>query len=278
MPTWRDWRRKWLNFKLLRALWRLVSYVRWRVKRLWGVRPHRYFLFHKPLNALCSTVDSKPPSRSRNHDDNGESPRKTVYECLVEAGFPCDVGLVGRLDQNTSGVMLFCSDAVLSTALRNPPRSLAEAANPYKAKVYTLLLLTRPRMHQLHGDRSPERLSALAEELAQPFSFVEHGVVRVCGRAIVEPVRCFRDPQYAHNNQPHLGWCLECTVTLSEGKNHQIRRMAARGRYVVLALTRIKIAGMLTLDSVPEPGSCRWLDDCEVEAIRRGLGMEAAVY
>lgn len=276
MPTWRDWRRKWFNSEVLKTLWRFVGYVRLRLRQFWGVRRHRYFLFHKPLNALCSTVDNKPPSR-RHDKDSDLNPRRTVYECLVDAGFPCDVGLVGRLDNMTSGVMLFCSDAALSSALRNPPRLPAEVANAFKAKVYSLMLLSRPRMHRLHEERSPERLAELCEELSQPFSFVEHGVVRVCSRAKVEPVRCFRDPLYAQNDQPHLGWCFECTVTLSEGKNHQIRRMAARGRYHVVALTRVKIAGILTLESVPEPGSCRWLGDQEVQAIRRGLGMETAV-
>ncbi len=52
-------------------------------------------------------------------------------------------------------------------------------------------------------------------------------------------------------------------------------RMATRCGYKVIALSRVRIAGILTIDSLPNPGSCRWLTSAEECQLKDGLKCEA---
>ena len=62
-------------------------------------------------------------------------------------------------------------------------------------------------------------------------------------------------------------------MLIQEGKHHQIRRMAKRSGFIVRSLCRTRIAGVLTLASVPVPGQCRWVQDEELEVLYTGLGI-----
>ena len=57
----------------------------------------KYFIIHKPVGIVSTKFD---PEKSRN-----------IYELANEKGFPTNnVGLVGRLDKLTSGIMLFTDE------------------------------------------------------------------------------------------------------------------------------------------------------------------------
>ena len=64
-----------------------------------------YFILHKPRDVLTSRDDS--------------TGRATVYDCVSEAGF-APVGHVGRLDYETTGLLLFTDDSQLNLAIRDP--------------------------------------------------------------------------------------------------------------------------------------------------------------
>jgi len=99
---------------------------------------HRSFLLHKPINVVSSTVDphvsdiirnkktkNKSQHESISIDENkqqvvGGTPRLTAYDIARMAGFPTDLGLAGRLDCETSGVMLFTDDSHLHRAVLHP--------------------------------------------------------------------------------------------------------------------------------------------------------------
>jgi hypothetical protein len=51
--------------------------------------------------------------------------------------------------------------------------------------------------------------------------------------------------------------------------------MTKRCGYKVVALSRVRIAGILTIDSLPNPGSCRWLTIAEERQLKDGLKCEA---
>lgn len=72
------------------------------------------YIIHKPVGCLSS---------ARDYED---APRGTVYEFAARAGFP-HVGLVGRLDGDTSGIMVFTNDGRLNDRILRPP---AEPVNP----------------------------------------------------------------------------------------------------------------------------------------------------
>lgn len=72
----------------------------------------RSFVIHKPVGVVSSTVDTGPSELVKNKSSprfglpNNSTARKTVYNVAAEAGFPTDCGLVGRLDLETSGIMV----------------------------------------------------------------------------------------------------------------------------------------------------------------------------
>jgi 16S rRNA U516 pseudouridylate synthase RsuA-like enzyme len=72
----------------------------------------RTFIVHKPVGVVSSTVDTGPTELIKKKDHprfglpkNSEA-RMTVYDVARNAGFPTDCGLVGRLDLETSGIMV----------------------------------------------------------------------------------------------------------------------------------------------------------------------------
>ena len=87
-----------------------------------------FFILTPSLNSLfrlSSRVDSRLSQieRKKGHPNFGLPqagvPRTTIFDIAQTAGFP-SVGLVGRLDFETSGVMLMTNDNLLATALRSP--------------------------------------------------------------------------------------------------------------------------------------------------------------
>ena len=164
------------------------------------------FLVHKPVGVVSSTIDTGPTEliRRKDHPRCGlpkdSIPRQTVYDIAQQAGFPTDCGLVGRLDLDTSGIMvwqqfnywyilfqdrvwlnvaidpvnikfdcqLFSNDTRLADAIRDPPKDGSPLEmSIFKTKEYELRLLSSITYE-------PEDYfdtSALAEEMSQPFTF-----------------------------------------------------------------------------------------------------------
>ncbi len=144
-------------------------------------------LFNKPTG--CITTNS---------DTHG---RKTVLD-YVSVGtrvFP-----VGRLDKNTTGILLLTNDGELAHRLMHP-RSMKE-------KVY--------RAHLA---------KALAEKDRKTF---ESGIVLDGKKTAPCSIRFFRDDE------------RDVVVTLHEGRNRQIHRMFGALGYDVLSLDRIAYAGL----------------------------------
>ena len=73
---------------------------------------YRSFLVHKPVGVISSTIDTGPTELIKRKDHprcglpKNSIARRTVYQIAQRAGFPTDCGLVGRLDLETSGIMV----------------------------------------------------------------------------------------------------------------------------------------------------------------------------
>lgn len=181
------------------------------------LRPERkvYLLFYKPKGVIVSHGDP--------------AGRKTVYDYLGEEAGRW-VSPVGRLDKDTSGLILATNDTAFAHFITNPESGVPKT---YLVKVSGLM-----------DEEAIARLSAGVEmkrgDRAQPLS-----VRRVEDRG-----------KYT--------W-LE--VVLTEGKNREVRRMIESVGFKVLKLVRTAI-GALTLAGL-EVGRFRPLAPGEIDALRR---------
>lgn len=160
--------------------------------------PGSVVVLNKPLGYVCSTSDATNP---------------VVYE-LLPARFRLRspiMAAVGRLDRDTSGLLLLTDDGALNHRLTSPRSHLP--------KVYRVTLA-----ESLRGDEG-ERFAAGTLQLAGEAEALEPAQLEVIDERTVR-------------------------VTLHEGRYHQVRRMfAAVGNHVV-QLQRIAIGG-LTLEQPP---------------------------
>lgn len=172
-----------------------------------------YLLLHKP-RAVVSTL----------RDPQG---RRTVADLVRTAG--ARVAPVGRLDYDTSGVLLLTNDGDLAAMLSHPRWGTAKT---YVAKVQGML-----------GERDLERWRERIEidgKLTQPAR-----------------VRLLRQ-------EGGKSW-LE--IVLHEGKNRQIHRLGEHTGCTVLRLSRVAFAGLTVGDL--RPGEWRHLSSAEVAALKR---------
>ncbi|HEY4485308.1 MAG TPA: pseudouridine synthase [Nitrospiria bacterium] len=170
-----------------------------------------YLMMHKPKGVVTTRSD--------------ERGRMTVYALLsmTEWVFP-----VGRLDRDSSGLLLLTNDTQWGNSIAAPDSKIS--------KVY-----------QVRLDRaiSPEDLSRLASGVT-----LEDGVKTLPARARQLPTK---ETEY------------RIELTLTEGMNRQVRRMCKALEYRVLELIRVRIGG-LELGSLP-PGGVRPLTPDEVRRL-----------
>jgi pseudouridine synthase len=144
---------------------------------------------------------------------------------LLPADLP-HVFPVGRLDKETGGLLLLTNDARFGETVTSPLRHVP--------KIYQLLLDVPLAPH--HADLWRRGMVLADGTRLQPVLVMQSGSV----------------PQ-------------EVSITLSEGKNRQIRRMAEELGYTVVRLVRTAI-GDVTLDGLV-PGTVRKLTEQEFRAL-----------
>mmetsp|Transcript_38623 Transcript_38623/g.39318 ORF Transcript_38623/g.39318 Transcript_38623/m.39318 type:complete len:250 (+) Transcript_38623:381-1130(+) len=238
---------------------------------------YRYFLVHKPVGVICSTIDPQPSNIIVKKDDPRCGERRhgkcrlTIYDIAQTNGFPTDIGLVGRLDMDTSGIMLMTDDAILNSAIRTPveenekekeEEEEEKTINLFKYKEYEMKLIGKRLLQNID-------VTSLERELSSPFTFQRQGRGYQTSPANVRIERIWRDEQLSYG-QPHLGWCISVRIKIREGKHHQLRRMAKRSNLHVLSLHRSCIAHILHSSSVPS-GECRWLSNDEINTLHAEL-------
>ncbi|HEV2499065.1 MAG TPA: pseudouridine synthase [Terriglobia bacterium] len=179
----------------------------------------------KPARKTC-LLFYKPKGVITSHGDPGG--RKTVYDCLGDTGqwlFP-----VGRLDKDTSGLLLITNDTEFADFITNPASGV-----PKTYRVKTSGLLPDDVIAKLQGGIEMKR-----GDWAHPLS-----------------VRRLED-------RGKYTW-LE--IVLTEGKNREVRRMIEAVGFKVLKLVRTGI-GPLTLVGI-EVGKWRPLTQAEVSGLKR---------
>lgn len=189
------------------------------------VTRHRYLVLNKPLGAITTARD--------------ESGRTTVLDVVGEEGqaghrlFP-----VGRLDADTSGLLLLTDDGELAFRLTHPRYKVA--------KEYIAVVIGNPSAADLEVLRTGVKL--------------EEGIT---APAEVEPLAVTpgsRDSALA-----------ELRIVIREGRHHQVRRMVHAIGHKVQSLRRTGF-GPLKLGRL-KTGGWRLLGEAEVAALRRAVGI-----
>lgn len=153
-----------------------------------------YIMLNKPIGVVSATKDDL---------------HKTVMELLPKEltqkeGITLDLHIVGRLDLNTSGLLLLTNDSRWSKSLMAPEAKVS--------KVYQVTL---------ENDLTEDYVSAFAEGMYFSFEDIttQPAQLTIVSNKVAE-------------------------VVLKEGKYHQIKRMFGRFRNPVLALHRSSVGGL----------------------------------
>ncbi|HTK34255.1 MAG TPA: pseudouridine synthase [Caulobacteraceae bacterium] len=175
--------------------------------------PGLLLMLHKPLGVTCS------------HKESGS----LVYDLLPRrwrAREPA-ISTVGRLDKETTGLLLLTDDGSLLHRIISPRNHVAKR---YRAT------LARP----LQGDEAARFASG---------ELMLEGEDKPLAPAVLEPLSAT------------TAW-----LTVTEGRYHQVRRMFAAVGNHVEALHRDRV-GALDLPADLEPGRHRLLGPAEIEAV-----------
>jgi len=179
-----------------------------------------YLAFHKPAGVVTTMSDPQG--------------RPTVASFVPVKEHP---GLfpVGRLDYDTTGLLLFTTDGEISHRLLHPSRHVE--------KVYRALI---------DGRASEAELDRLRD-----------GVALDDGRTAPARVKSLRSS----------GTTTYVEIALREGRKRQVRRMFSKIGHPVLELHRVSF-GPVTVEGLSR-GSWRHLTDDEVAALREAVDMMA---
>ncbi len=172
----------------------------------------RYYLLNKPKGVLCT-----------NSDPSGRPKAIDLVPARGERLFT-----VGRLDENTQGLLLLTNDGDLAERMAHPRY---EVTRRYKA--------------QVAGVPKPETLAELRKGMHFSDGFFRFRKIRFLKRR---------------------GHSAFIEIELREGKNREIRRMLARAGHKVIQLERISF-GPLTVGKLPV-GRCRALQPREISELR----------
>lgn len=168
---------------------------------------HRHFIHHKPFGYLCQFVS--------------ELPKKKLVGSLFN--FPEGTMAIGRLDEQSEGLLLLTTDGQVSEYIRS-----RHIEKEYYA--------------QLDGIITDKSI----EELRQG---VEIGIRDVKYRT--KPCKVFKlenDPGFALRirkiRDDRHGPTSWVSITLTEGKYRQVRKMTAAAGFPTLRLVRVRIGNI----------------------------------
>ncbi|MCL2923952.1 MAG: pseudouridine synthase [Trichodesmium sp. MAG_R04] len=190
---------------------------------------YRYIAFNKPYNVL-SQFTSNRDSKNQHH---------TLKEYIsVDSVYP-----VGRLDQDSEGLLLLTNHGQIQHRLTDPK-------------------FAHPRTYWVQVERIPDT-SALRQ--LQEGVTIKNYKTRPAKVKLLchEPLLPSRYPPIRFRKTVPTAW-LE--ITLTEGRNRQVRRMTAAVGFPTLRLVRIAIAHICLEDL--KPGQWRDLNSTEITSLK----------
>ena len=171
-------------------------------------------LYYKPEGEICTRKDPEG--------------RPTIFTHLP----PCKTGRwqnIGRLDLNTSGLLLLTNDGELANRLMHPR---------YQVE--------REYAVRIHGKPSKQQIQQLLTGVQ------------------IEPGQQAKFQRVTHRGGPGSNQWYD--VVLTEGRNREVRRLWEAIGFTVTRLLRIRY-GTITLGSNMRPGQYRWLTATEIQQL-----------
>jgi 23S rRNA pseudouridine2605 synthase len=177
-------------------------------------RKQRTLMYHKPPEEICSRSDPQG--------------RRTIFESLPKLLGARWIS-VGRLDFQTTGLLIVTTDGELANRLMHPS---SELEREYSVRV--------------QGQLDDERIAQLLAGIE-----LDDGMAKFDALTVNEG----------------KGANHSCLVTVSEGRNRIVRRLFEQVGCRVSRLMRIRY-GALSLPRDLRPGKYRELSDAEIKALR----------
>ena len=175
---------------------------------------YRYLLLYKPYDVLSQFTDEG------SGEGSGDGSRRATLKDYVSVP---DVYAVGRLDRDSEGLLLLTDDGPMQHRLSHPK-------------------FAHRRQYWVQVERVPD--AAAIAQLSRGVTIRGYRTRPAEAKAIAEPDLPPRNPPVRYRKQVPTAW-LE--ITLSEGKNRQVRRMTAAVGFPTLRLVRSAL--FLTGDS-----------------------------
>lgn len=187
---------------------------------------HRYFIVYKPYRVLTQFSSQEGKETLSDHFH-----------------VPKDIYPAGRLDYESEGLLILTNDTKLNHRLLNPQ---------YKHE--------REYWVQVEGSITEEATDNLQKGVIISIDGKEHKTLPCKSSLLIQPplVAERKPPIRCRKNIP-VSWI---SLTLTEGKNRQVRRMTAKVGYPTLRLIRCRIE-KLTLQKM-QPGDIKELTEEEI--------------
>lgn len=183
------------------------------------MKPHQYFIIHKPFNVLSQFTSQEKKSTLKDFFD-----------------LPKDVYPVGRLDYDSEGLLILTNDKTLNHRLLDPMFS--------HEREYWVQVEGEINQFAVHSLQSGVEISVDGKSF----------MTRPCFAEIFfdEPHVADRNPPIRFRKNIPTSWAR---LILTEGKNRQARKMFAKVGFPVLRLIRYRV-GEITIDGL-QPGEMR---------------------
>ena len=178
-----------------------------------GTSEHHHFIHHKPYGYLSQFVC--------------ELPKKKLVGSLFD--FPIGTMAIGRLDEQSEGLLLLTTDGQLSEYIRS-----RKIEKEYYA--------------QLDGLITDEAIQKLQNGVEIGIREVKY-LTKPCKVAMLETDPDF-SPRTRKIRDDRHGPTSWVSITITEGKNRQVRKMTAAAGFPTLRLVRVRIGNILLGDLV----------------------------
>jgi 23S rRNA pseudouridine2457 synthase len=190
----------------------------------------QYYIFHKPFQVLSQFSE--------------EGDKKTLSYYFPH--LPKNIYPVGRLDFDSEGLLILTDDKSLTHQLLDPS-------------------FAHPRTYwvQVEGTITQEAIQKLEQGVTISIDGKKYQTKKAEAKILTEPIPVSeRNPPVRFRKNIPTSWIA---LTLTEGKNRQVRKMTATVGYPTLRLIRYSI-GNLTIQGI-DPGKFKLMDETVKELL-----------